>query len=95
MCPITRCAKSQFNGPCGGSRAGKCEVDESVDCAWQLIYDRAKAISALGRFEKIAVPQYWSMGIDGRVGARHLYSYSIKRIFLGGYNSHIHVAPRH
>ena len=66
ICPVTRCAKSQFNGPCGGSRGGKCEVDESLDCAWQLIYDRAKATHALDRFEKIAPLQDWSTGIDGR-----------------------------
>jgi hypothetical protein len=41
-------------------------VDENLDCAWQLIYDRAKATGALGRFEKIAPPQDWSTGIDGR-----------------------------
>jgi hypothetical protein len=29
-------------------------VDEDLDCAWHLIYDRAKAMGALGRFEKIA-----------------------------------------
>ena len=44
ICPITRCAKRQLNGPCGGSRNGKCEVSENTDCAWQLMYDRAKAI---------------------------------------------------
>jgi ferredoxin len=66
ICPITRCAKSQLNGPCGGSRGGKCEVDEELDCAWQLIYDRAKALGTLKQFEKIAEPQDWSTGIDGR-----------------------------
>ena len=43
ICPITRCAKRQFNGPCGGSQDGKCEVNPDLDCAWQLIYDRAKS----------------------------------------------------
>ena len=42
ICPITRCAKRLLNGPCGGSHDGKCEVDPDRDCAWQLIYDRAR-----------------------------------------------------
>ena len=27
ICPVTRCAKRLFNGPCGGSQDGKCEID--------------------------------------------------------------------
>ncbi|MHC4638875.1 MAG: methylenetetrahydrofolate reductase C-terminal domain-containing protein [Planctomycetota bacterium] len=27
LCPITTCAKSMLNGPCGGADQGKCEVD--------------------------------------------------------------------
>ena len=65
VCPITRCAKHLFNGPCGGSREGKCEVREELDCAWQLIYDRAKAIGILNKLEKIAAPHDWSYGLDG------------------------------
>lgn len=37
VCPVTRCAKGLFNGPCGGSRTDRCEVDPDVPCAWQLI----------------------------------------------------------
>ena len=51
ICPITRCAKRLLNGPCGGSRDGKCEVSADLDCAWQLIYDRAKALGILDRFD--------------------------------------------
>jgi ferredoxin len=65
ICPITRCAKRQLNGPCGGSREGKCEVRADIDCAWQLIYDRAKALGTLSRLEAIAAPQDWSKGLDG------------------------------
>ena len=32
ICPITRCAKRQFNGPCGGSQDGHCEVNPDLDC---------------------------------------------------------------
>jgi ferredoxin len=65
ICPITRCAKRQLNGPCGGSRDGRCEVDENLDCAWQLIYDRAKSLGILESFEATAAPQDWSSGLDG------------------------------
>ncbi len=65
VCPITRCAKSLFNGPCGGSQDGKCEVSPELECAWQLIYDRARALGILERFEAIAPPQEWSKGPDG------------------------------
>ena len=30
---VTRCAKSIFNGPCGGSQGGKCEVNAETPCA--------------------------------------------------------------
>ena len=65
ICPITRCAKRLFNGPCGGSRNGKCEVDPEMDCAWQLIYERAKSLGILDRLESIAEAHDWSTGIDG------------------------------
>ena len=37
ICPITQCAKSLVNGPCGGQKNGKCEVDCNNDCAWVAI----------------------------------------------------------
>jgi hypothetical protein len=65
ICPITRCAKRLFNGPCGGSQKGKCEVHPDLDCGWQLIYDRASNLRLLGRFERIVPPHDWSTGLDG------------------------------
>ena len=44
VCPITKCAKSLVNGPCGGQKNGKCEVNPDNDCAWILIYKRLVAI---------------------------------------------------
>jgi methylenetetrahydrofolate reductase (NADPH) len=41
LCPESQCAKNQRNGPCGGTRQGKCEVGEK-DCIWALAYDRLK-----------------------------------------------------
>lgn len=40
ICPITKCAKSLVNGPCGGQKNGKCEVNPENDCAWIQIYNR-------------------------------------------------------
>jgi hypothetical protein len=52
-CPIARCAKSLLNGPCGGTRKnGKCEVNEDVDCIWNLIVERAYE---RGQIESLAV----------------------------------------
>jgi hypothetical protein len=65
VCPITRCAKSRFNGPCGGSREGKCEVSPETDCAWQLIYDRALKIGTIESLNKVADTQDWSVARDG------------------------------
>lgn len=47
ICPVTKCAKSLLNGPCGGAQNGKCEVDADRDCAWILIYNRLKALGEL------------------------------------------------
>jgi ferredoxin len=65
VCPIARCAKRLFNGPCGGSRDGTCEVNPNIDCAWQLIYDRATKLGIVDRLDQIAAPQDWSTGPDG------------------------------
>ena len=51
ICPVTKCAKSLLNGPCGGAENGKCEADPERDCAWILIYER---MAALGQLEKLA-----------------------------------------
>jgi len=53
VCPMTRCAKSLLNGPCGGQAKGKCEVGGwKRDCAWVLIYNRLKEKGRLELFTK-------------------------------------------
>ena len=42
LCPESQCVKNQRNGPCGGTRQGKCEVGDK-DCIWARAYDRQKA----------------------------------------------------
>ena len=41
LCPESQCVKNQRNGPCGGTKAGKCEVLDK-DCIWLRAYDRLK-----------------------------------------------------
>jgi ferredoxin len=61
ICPITTCAKSLMNGPCGGMVDGKCEVGGyEKDCGWILIYNRLKELGRLDLFEKLRDPVDWS-----------------------------------
>ncbi|MEE8480269.1 MAG: methylenetetrahydrofolate reductase C-terminal domain-containing protein [Desulfobacterales bacterium] len=60
ICPISRCAKRVLNGPCGGSTKGKCEINKEIDCAWQLIIDRLRALDILDDYEKITPLKDWS-----------------------------------
>jgi hypothetical protein len=57
ICPISRCAKSLLNGPCGGSQNGKCEVDPNKDCAWALIIERLDKLGRLQDLEAIQPPK--------------------------------------
>jgi ferredoxin len=69
VCPVARCSKSLLNGPCGGSKDGKCEVDpENIPCGWQLIYDRMKGLGLLSRLEENEPIKDWRTGRDGGPG---------------------------
>jgi ferredoxin len=60
ICPVSRCAKRIFNGPCGGSVKGSCEINKEIDCAWQLIIDRLKALNRLDDYEELSPIKDWS-----------------------------------
>jgi len=80
ICPVARCAKSLFNGPCGGSQGGSCEVRDDMPCAWALIYYRLKKQNRLDQLLKVREPSDWRpaggngvrerrrTGIDGSPG---------------------------
>ena len=60
ICPVTRCSKSLFNGPCGGTREnGECEVGDGVPCAWKEIYERLKAQGRLQSMLAIRPAMDW------------------------------------
>ncbi|MFC1485606.1 methylenetetrahydrofolate reductase C-terminal domain-containing protein [Candidatus Latescibacterota bacterium] len=65
ICPIARCSKSLLNGPCGGSKDGKCEISPDVDCGWALIVKRMKNMGTLEMFEDIIPPRDWSTSHHG------------------------------
>lgn len=60
VCPVTRCAKGLFNGPCGGSKDGKCETDPETPCAWQLIVSRLEERGQLDAMDTVYPPARWS-----------------------------------
>ncbi len=53
FCPMARCSKSLLNGPCGGSKNEKCEVNQEIDCVWHLIYRRLKELNKLEQIREI------------------------------------------
>jgi ferredoxin len=59
ICPITSCAKGLFNGPCGGTNRGNCEVSNEIPCAWQDIFNRLKAQNRLDDIRHIKPVMEW------------------------------------
>ena len=50
ICPLTACSKGLINGPCGGTKDGRCEVEPEVrECGWHLIYERLKTLGQLDK----------------------------------------------
>jgi len=43
ICPLTACSKGLLNGPCGGSKDGKCEVNPAMQCGWDRVWRRLTA----------------------------------------------------
>jgi ferredoxin len=65
ICPVTRCAKSLLNGPCGGSSDGKCEINKEIDCAWHLIIERLETLGELDRLKPMEPYKDWRPSHDG------------------------------
>lgn len=75
ICPIVRCSKSLMNGPCGGTKDGKCEVSDEIECAWYLIVERMKGLGILDKLVEIQPPRNWSSSAHGgprRIVVEHL-----------------------
>jgi len=60
ICPVTRCAKGIFNGPCGGTRIdGSCEVDKDTPCAWTEIFNRLTEQGRVDKITEVKPPRLW------------------------------------
>lgn len=57
ICPITRCTKGILNGPCAGTKNGKCEANKDMDCAWVLIYQRLERQGQLEKMRRYYPPR--------------------------------------
>ena len=66
FCSISRCPKEMLNGPCGGSIDGKCEINNELDCIWDIIYTHLKEKGQLDRLKEIKKPKNWSKSTELR-----------------------------
>jgi len=65
ICPVARCAKKLFNGPCGGSSKGKCEINPEIDCAWHMIIKRLEELGRTEHYSRIIPARDWSTDRGG------------------------------
>ncbi len=59
ICPVARCSKSLFNGPCGGTNNGKCEIKGDIPCAWAEIFEKLKKQDKLHLMTEMKAPRDW------------------------------------
>ena len=58
ICPM-ECPKGMRNGPCGGSTAKKCYVDETRPCIWYKIYERSFKMGRQQLLLEVLPPLDW------------------------------------
>lgn len=59
ICPVTMCAKGLYNGPCGGTNNGSCEIHTDQPCAWYMIYERLEKQGRLDCILTFTPAQNW------------------------------------
>lgn len=58
ICPM-ECPKGMRNGPCGGSSAERCYVDESRPCIWYQIYKKSFTNGKEAKLLEVLPPLDW------------------------------------
>ncbi|MFO7749194.1 MAG: methylenetetrahydrofolate reductase C-terminal domain-containing protein, partial [Desulfobacteraceae bacterium] len=62
LCPESGCPKHTRNGPCGGSRDEKCEVNPEKTCVWVRAYGRAAVGGSAHELARAFVPpRMWEL----------------------------------
>jgi ferredoxin len=67
ICPVTMCAKGLYNGPCGGTNQGSCEINKDQPCAWYRIYERLSNQDRLDNILEFTPVQDWENQIPRTV----------------------------
>jgi ferredoxin len=67
ICPVTMCAKGLYNGPCGGTNQGSCEINKDQPCAWFRIYERLSNQDRLDNILDFTPVQDWENQIPRTV----------------------------
>ena len=70
ICPIARCSKSLLHGPCGGSNHGKCEINNDIECVWDIIVRKMMEQGRIDELLKFKPAKSWTTARDG--GPRRL-----------------------
>ena len=78
FCPVARCSKQLFNGPCGGSQNAVCEVNPEIACVWHLICERLTERGQLEHLLEIEPPKDWSTSRDG--GPRKIVREDLRKL---------------
>jgi hypothetical protein len=60
ICPVTMCAKGLYNGPCGGTNRGSCEINTDQPCAWFRIYERLERQGRLDNIKAYTAAVEWN-----------------------------------
>jgi hypothetical protein len=79
ICPVARCAKGLYNGPCGGVFKDKCEVSVDNQCAWVMIYNRLKEQNRLEDITKVRPATDWRNQVQRTIVQKNYeHRYSVR-----------------
>ena len=84
ICPM-ECPKGLRNGPCGGSTAEHCYVDETRPCIWYKIYERSFQMGRENLLLEVLPPLDWELVGSEQLGrlSHQVKTIGIKKVARG------------